>query len=89
MRITESPAPRQLPAARRGSSGCTRGTTTSGSVAVNERPTSHMPNGSVSRSRTGPISQRPRTSLRNVYDTAARRPGSSRSTTNRGRAPST
>ena len=39
---------------RRGTAARSAGTTTSGSVAVNERVTSHIPNGSVRRSRSGP-----------------------------------
>jgi len=44
--------------------GQVRGTTTSGSVAVNERVSSHMPNGSAKRSRSGPTAYLPRTSER-------------------------
>jgi hypothetical protein len=42
---------------------------------VNERVTSHIPNASVSRSRSGPSAYRPRTSERSVYVTAAQRVG--------------
>lgn len=53
-RCRPSPYPEASPASRRAGSGTVRGMTTSVSYALKERVSSHIPNGSLSRSCNGP-----------------------------------
>ena len=59
-----SPDPVQAPPSGMWGRGVVRGVTVSGIVVRNERPSSINPNGSLTRTVIGPISNRPRTSER-------------------------
>ena len=59
-----SPEPVQAPPSGMWVRGTVRGVTVSGTVVRNARPSSTRPNGSLTRTVTGPISKRPRTSER-------------------------
>ena len=59
-----SPEPVQAPPSGMCESGTVRGVTVSGTVVRKARPSSTRPNGSLTRTVTGPISKRPRTSER-------------------------
>ena len=61
-REAASPPPAQSPPNRTGGSALTAGVTTSSSVVAKDRVSSHSPNGSVSRTDSGPTVKRPRTS---------------------------
>ena len=87
-RATLSPPACHAPDRLTDGSGCTTGTTVSRSVAVKLRVSSTSPNGSVSRSRSGPTRYRPRTSERTGYRTRRGVPGRIRSSMKRGRPPS-
>jgi len=54
-RLTLSPPDSHAPPSLIGGSGCTAGTTVRMSTAVNDRVSSTSPNGSASRSLSGPI----------------------------------
>ena len=59
-----SPEPVQPPPSGTVGRGTVRGVTISGTVVRNARPSSTRPNGSETRTVIGPMSKRPRTSLR-------------------------
>ena len=54
LRAVDSPPPAQSPPRRTGGSGLTTGVTTSSSVVAKARASSTRPNGSVSRTDSGP-----------------------------------
>ena len=61
-RDAASPPPAQSPPSRTAGSALTTGVTTRSSVLAKDRVSSHSPNGSVSRTDSGPTVKRPRTS---------------------------
>src|SRR5918994_612792 len=79
------PAP---PAVRRAGNGTTRGVTITCVVAENWRSNWTSPNGSVVRTRSGPVEKRPRTRPSSGYSTMRRQLRSALSTRKRGRLPS-
>lgn len=63
-RAAASPPPAQSPPRRTAGRRLTTGVTVSSLVAANDRLSSHSPNGSVRRTDSGPIRNRPRSSER-------------------------